>query len=281
MTPDKPVTDSTMSRQQQAKWFRKSLVIPTEHGSWSWLLVPYFVGVIVASQWNLASLLVLIGGFSAFLVRQPMTSWIRIRDGRGRKSDLTLAAGWTIGLSTVAFIAILGLLVMGQATLLWLLPPTAGIFILYLLAARQKRSSTRKLGMEVAGAAGLAAMAPAAYIASTANLNSVAWFLWLLMACQNTVGVMYVRLRLADTHRRAINRVNVMAYHVLVLLVVSVSAGAGWIPWLATLPFVAFLLRAVWATARERPVPNIKRFGFTEVGVEIAGGILIAAGWLV
>ena len=273
--------ESTMSRGQQARWFRKSLVIPAEHGSWSWLLVPYFVGVIVAGQWSLASLLVLIGGFSGYLVRQPLTSWLRIRDGRGRKSDLTLAVGWSVGLALVSVLSLLGLLLMGRAALLWLLVPIAGIFIAYIFAARQKRASTRTLGMEVAGAAGLAAMAPAAYIASTTHLDSVAWFLWVLMAAQNTVGVMYVRLRLADTHKRAINRVNVMAYHVFVLLVVVVSAGAGWVPWLAALPFAAYLVRAVWATARERPVDNIKRFGFTEVGVEIVGGILIAAGWLI
>jgi hypothetical protein len=29
-----------------------------------------------------------------------------------------------------------------------------------------------------------------------------------------------------------------------------------------------------------RPVPDIKRFGFTEVGVELLGGALIVAGYL-
>lgn len=270
-----------MSRGQQARWFRKSLVIPAEHGSWSWLLVPYFVGVIVAGQWSLASLLVLIGGFSGYLVRQPLTSWLRIRDGRGRKSDLTLAAGWTVGLALVSVLSLLGLLHIGRTALLWLLIPIAGIFISYIFAARQKRASTRTLAMEIAGAAGLAAMAPAAYIASTTNLDSVAWALWVLMAGQNTVGVMYVRLRLADTHQRSINRTSVIAFHVMVLLVVVVAALSGWVPRLVILPFAAYLLRAVWATARERPLDNIKRFGFTEVGVEIVGGILIAAGWLV
>ena len=28
--------------------FRKRLIIPTEHGAWSWLLVPFFVGAAVA-----------------------------------------------------------------------------------------------------------------------------------------------------------------------------------------------------------------------------------------
>ena len=40
------------------------------------------------------------------------------------------------------------------------------------------------------------------------------------------------------------------------------------IPWLAVVPFTGYLARAVWAVARARPVGNIKRFGFTEIGAE-------------
>lgn len=275
------MTESTMSPRQQTRWFRKSLVIPAEHGSWSWLLVPYFVGVIVAGQMNLASLLVLVGGFSGFLVRQPLTTWLRIRAGRGRRSDRKLAAAWSLGLALLSVLSLIGLLAMGHAALLWLQLPIIGLLIIYLIAARQKRASTRTLGMEVAGAAGLAVMAPAAYVASTGALDNVAWALWLLMAGQNTVGVMYVRLRIADTHQRQINRASVIIFHVIVLLAVAVTAVSGWVPWIALLPFAAYLLRAVWATAKERPLGNIKRFGFTEVGVEIVGGLLIAAGWVV
>ncbi len=28
-------------------FFRKSLVVPTEHGAWSWLLVPWLTGAVV------------------------------------------------------------------------------------------------------------------------------------------------------------------------------------------------------------------------------------------
>ena len=56
---------------------------------------------------------------------------------------------------------------------------------------------------------------------------------------------------------------------------------AGRIPWLAVLPFVGFLFRALWAVRQVRPVNNIKRFGFTEIGVEILGGLIIAMSWLV
>jgi hypothetical protein len=135
--------------------------------------------------------------------------------------------------------------------------------------------------MEVAGAAGLAAMAPAVYIASAGQLDPIAWILWGLMAGQNVLGALYVRLRIADTHGRPAERQLVLWAHVLVLAAVIVAAFMGLIPWLAAVPFAGFLVRAIWAVVREHQINNIKRFGFTEVGVEIAGGLFIAAGWLI
>lgn len=35
---------------QRRKWLRKALVMPAEHGSWSWLLVPFLVGIGVAGR---------------------------------------------------------------------------------------------------------------------------------------------------------------------------------------------------------------------------------------
>jgi hypothetical protein len=265
----------------RSRFFRKQIVIPTEHGSWSWFLVPYFVGLLVAQEWNLAAVLAFVGGLAGFLVRQPAISWMRIRSGRGRKADRNLAAGWTIGLSLVAILSFVGLLLLGRVMLLWLLLPMAFIFIMYLVASRQRRATVRSLWMEAAGASGLAASAPAAYIAATGTLDGTAWALWGLMAGQNVLGVLYVRLRIADTHGRSMSRSPIFWGHVSVLVIIVIAAMMEAIPVLALLPFIGYLARAIWAAARPRPVGNIKRFGFTEIGVEILGGVLIVAGyWL-
>jgi len=275
---------STGSREITRKkltLFRKALIIPAEHGSWSWLLVPYFVGVLVAGYFNLPALLVLVGGLSGFFVRQPATAYMRARAGRGRKADQSLAAGWAIFFAAAALLCLLGLLASGLTELLWLCLPIAVLLVFYLVAARQRRASLRTLWMEVAGAAGLAAMAPAAIIAVSGQLDAVAWTLWGLMAGQNVLGALYVRLRIADTHARPAERQLVLWAHLLVLAAVIAAAFMGVIPWLAAVPFAGFLSRALWAVVRVRPVNNIKRFGFTEIGVEIAGGLFIAAGWLI
>jgi hypothetical protein len=270
---------SNTTPKSRSRIFRKQLILPAEHGSWSWLLVPYFVGVIVAGAWDLAVFLVLLGGLAGFLMRQPATVAMRVRAGRGRKSDGRPALAWTIFFGAIALACLLGLLALGRAALLWLTIPMAAIFVFYLLASRQRRASVRSLWMELAGALGLSAMAPAAYIAATGQLDDTAWALWALMAGQNGLGVLYVRLRIADTHGRTVNRMPVVWVHGLLFLGVAMVAFLEAIPWLAVAPFAGFLIRAIWAAARVRPVANIKRFGFSEIGAEILGGLFIAAGY--
>lgn len=266
--------------RQRRVLFRKQLVIPAEHGSWSWLLVPYLVGILVAGSWNLATLLVLIGGLAGFLLRQPATAWMRIRAGRGRRADEPLARWWSVALAAIALLCLAGLLLLGRGMLLWLILPMMAIFAFYLLASRQRRAGTRTLWMEIAGAAGLAAMAPSAYIAAAGQLDGTAWVLWGLMASQNALGVLYVRVRIADSHDREVDRSSILWSHTAILALLIVAAFSGLIPWLATVPFLGFLLRAAWTAIRPRPIGNIKRFGFSEVGVELVGGLLIAAGFL-
>jgi hypothetical protein len=101
------------------------------------------------------------------------------------------------------------------------------------------------------------------------------------MAGQNGLGVLYVCLRINDTHGREVNhRMPLVWAHGLVLLGLAAAAFLEAIPWLAVVPFAGFLIRAIWAAAQVRPVANIKRFGFSEIGAEILGGLFIAAGYV-
>ncbi len=268
-------------------FFRKSLVVPTEHGAWSWLLVPWLAGAVVglaaqadAPLAGLALLLTLVGGLSAYMIRQPATAWLRIRQGRGRKADQSLALGWAVGFALVALLCLLGLLALGRTALFGLALPFAAILAAYLLAALAGRAAMRSLSMELAGAVGLALTAPAAYIAASGQLDAVALGLWALFALQNAMGVLYVRLRLADSKQRPANRPLTLWGHAAAFVAVMVSGVLGWTPLLAAVPFAGFLVRALWAVRQPRPVANIKRFGFIEVGVELLGGALIAAGYL-
>lgn len=259
--------------------FVKRLIIPGEHGAWVWLLVPFLVGGVVAPELGqtaarswLALLLVGLGGLSAFLLRQPAAAWQRMRQGKGSRDLAPLAAGWSLAFAAAALLCFGGLLALGRTALLALVGAGSGIFLLYLYAAQLGRAGMRALWMEAAGAAGLSLMAPAAVVAVTAQMPRAAWGLWGVLALQNVLAVLYVRLRLADTKNRPAGsqpaaRRLVIAAHAVSMLLVGAAGILGWIPLLSLIPFLAFCLRAWWAAAQPRPVPNVRRFGFLELGI--------------
>jgi hypothetical protein len=216
---------------------------------------------------------------AAFLVRQPANAWLRIRRGRASRADEPLAAGWSLGLAGVSALCLAGLLALGRVALLWLVIPFAAILLVYLGAARLGRAGMRALWTELIGAVGLALMAPAAVIAVTGGLSGLAWAVWGLMGLQNGLGVLYVRLRLADTHGRPANRSIVLFGHAAGLGAVIVAGLMGWVPLPVALPFAGVLLRAIWAVSRSRSVSDVRRFGFTEVGVEVLSGAWIVASY--
>ncbi len=258
------------------RWFRKALLMPAEHGAWSWLLVPFLVGAVIAPAWSWSSALVLIGGLSLFLVRQPAIAWLRIRQGRGRQSDESVALFWTVLFALAALLSLLGLLAARQTALLWLAPPVLAILALYVAVSQINRAQVRNLWMELAGAAGLAIMAPAAFLAGGGQLAPLGWLLWLLLAIQNCLGAHYIRQRIADSHKRPRTRSALLFSHVA-----GLGLALGSLLWvgahvLALTPFVFLLLRALWASAGPRPAANIKRVGFTEVAVELAAGLWLA-----
>ncbi|MGB4677196.1 MAG: YwiC-like family protein, partial [Aggregatilineales bacterium] len=77
------------------------LIIPSEHGSWSLTLVPFIIGAGVAAATSatpgaaLGGLLCLLAVMGVFLSRQPVTLWLRITRGRGRRSQLPAARFWS------------------------------------------------------------------------------------------------------------------------------------------------------------------------------------------
>lgn len=261
--------------------FRKQLLLPAEHGSWAWLLVPYFVGTAVAGSLNLAALPVLLAALALFLMRQPATIWLRIRQSRGRKSDEPLVARLTVGLALTAAACLVGLLWLGIWDILWLAVPVSLLLLAYVAIATRRQTATRTVWLELVGAVGLALTAPAAMIAASEHIYNGVWWLWLLMALQNSLGVFYVRLRLADTHRKPAARSPQLWAHLVGSGLVILLALSGRLPALTILPFLGFGLRALWLYLQPRPIANIKKFGFLEVGLEIISGLLIIAVYLI
>lgn len=258
------------------------IILPSEHGSWSLMIVPFLTGAGVAAAVGSADRLAaagiglcLLAVLALFLARQPLTLWIRIARGKGPKSRLSEARFWTVLLATIGGAAGIGLLVLGRWPLLWLAIPAAGVLSITL--AIQAIRGPRLLVTELVGVAGLALGAPAAYASAAGWLDGSAWLVWGLAALHSVISVLYVRLRIDHAHGRATDgqAAWVVIAHALSLAVVIGLAAAGWLPWPVSVGVGLLLLRSLVVARRRPAIENVARFGFTEMGLALAFAALV------
>lgn len=260
--------------------WRRQLILPAEHGAWAWLSFPFLVGLALAGGWHPAVWLTLAAALAIFLLRQPATLWLRVRRGKARASDGPLALIWMAILLGVAALSLAGLTWIGRGAVWQLAPAITALLAAYLLVAGYGPAAVRTTWLELLGAAGLAVTAPAALASVTGRLTTEAWLVWGVMGSLNILGVLYVRLRLADTHQRRPARTPLIIVHLLMLGLAAGAALAGWLPPFIPWLYVALLGRAGWVWAAPRPIPHIRRFGFQEVGVEALLALGVALSFL-
>ncbi len=259
---------------------------PAEHGSWSLLLMPFLIGLGMAAQtvdvdgqgWlSLALFMVL--ALAGFLIRQPLGTLGRIGRGRGRRAGTRLAVVWVAILGVVAALTGVGLLALGREALIVMLGPAA--VVLGLVVVIQLVVGPRGLGLELIGALGLALAAPGAYGALSEGLDRLAVVGWGIGAAHSVLAVLYVRLRIDTLHDRVstISRVGVALAHVVGFGVAVVAGLAGWLPLLVALPFGWLLLRALWVSWRLPPLEDVRRFGFTEMGLSLVLVVLVVVAY--
>lgn len=263
---------------------RHAIIIPAEHGSWSLMLTPLIIGAGVGlldpawgAGWSVALTAMLVLAF--FLIRQPVSLWLRVRRGKGRRQDGAVALFWIGLLGGIAGLCAIGLWALGRGALFWLAIPAAGVLIG--TPAASVLIGPRRLAVEVIGVIGLALAAPAGYVAGAATLGQMAWLSWAVSAAHNAISVLYVRLRIDARHGRATRQqaIWVIAAHALALVAMLGGAVRGWIPPLVVILIGALLIRAIYIGLRQPPIADVRRFGFTEMGLALAFGIGVIVGF--
>lgn len=260
---------------------------PAEHGSWSLLLTPFLIGAGLAvaaghPARGAAPALALFAllALSAFLVRQPVSALLRVWRGRARREVAGLDVLWTVMLSLLIAACGLALIAMGRGALLIVAIP-AGVALLVSLSIAALHKP-RGLALEIVGALGLALASPGAYVAVTGALDGGALAAWSLSAAHSLISVLYVRLRVATRRDRVSRgtRASVALSHLLAFVGVLVAGTLGALPWLAILPFGLLLARALWVAWRVPPLDDVRRFGFTEMGLALVFVVLVVLAYL-
>ena len=269
------------------------LRMPTEHGTWGILLVPFFCAAAIAGNWNLPLLLCAVCLLSLFLLRGSIEAH---RAGGARWSvafapvhvALAAVAGGTSAALILAYDRWQLLLAGLAAAVLYLLQRA-------LVAGHTPaRGEKRNLAAGLVGVALLTMTAPVAWIAARGLLDATAVELWLLCLLFYTGGVLYVKYRVRSillhrTFDRLDERLEfawpVLVYHLLLAaflgswLALNLQPGASPSAALrATLLGLAFapaVLRAgalLFQLGRRFAIP---RLGWTEIAYSAVFTVLV------
>jgi hypothetical protein len=215
-----------------------------------------------------------------FWLRTPLENWWGTVPTRARTADEFQLVRWAACLLvTTAAAALLWLFERGwNRGLLWLGLIAAAAFAGQ--AAIRRVNKKARTAAQIVGAAGLTAVAPAAYCVVTGSLNSVAWLLWVLNLLFAANQIQFVQLRIHGaqvSERRAkvkLGRAFLAAQFVLVLLLIT-GGVMHWFGWLPALAFVPALWRGfAWFVSPFKPLA-VRSLGKHELAHGVAFGVLL------
>ncbi len=184
-------------------FFKRTIAIPQDHGSWVFLLSPLAIGLFAAPGFNLASLGVVIGALMAFLIRQPVTVAVKAISGRRPETDLPAAQFWVATYGLIGLLAVGLLFQQEMFSMLWLAVPAAPVFAWHLWLV-SKREERRQAAVEVIATGVLALAAPAALWAGAGGYRPAGWLLWLLAWLQSSGSILHAYMRLEQREWNAL-----------------------------------------------------------------------------
>jgi hypothetical protein len=175
----------------------RHVLLPAEHGSWAFLVMPLAVGVCAGRRWTVASLYLVVAALAAFLVRQPVMRLVKVATGRAPRAESRAHLVWIALLALVGGGHVAGLVLRGFAHVLWLAVPAVPVLAvwLWLVARRQER---RQVAIEILGAGALALSAPAAAWVGWGTPDPLGWVLFGLVWGHTAFMVVLAHLRLTQ-----------------------------------------------------------------------------------
>lgn len=266
----------------------KNAAIPSEHGSWVFLLSPLLIGLAVGKAWGWPQVGLILAAMAGFMARQPLVVLVKVLSKRRPKTELTPAIFWLIIYGCIALLAGIFLWTYGRAYILWLVLPALPVVTwhLWLVSRREER---RKPGVEILGSAALALSAPAGYWMAEGKVELVGWIIWMLVVLQNAASIVYAYLRLeqrvleVEPDLRGKFRLGSRALLFTTFnLALTIGLGlAGIIPVLVWLAFVVQWLEAIFGTIRSAIRVKPVKIGVRQMIVSIIFTIVFILTWMV
>lgn len=266
---------------------RRHIALPTDHGSWVFILSPLLIGLFAAGGWSIASLYLVLAAMTAFLIRQPITIAVKVYSGRRSKRDLPAAWFWMAVYGLIGLLALGGLIAQGYTYVLLLALAGGPVFAwhLYLVSRRSER---RQLGVEIVATGVLALAAPAAYWVGVERADPLGWLLWALVWFQSSASIVYAYLRLEqrglrespDTARRLSMGQRALLYTSFNLLAVVGLSLSGVLPPLLPIPYALQWGETLWGTLIKPAVgARPTAIGIRQLVISILFTVLFITTW--
>lgn len=235
----------------------RHVALPSDHGSWVFLLSPLLIGLFAGENWHPADVFLVIAALAAFLIRQPVTILVKIQSGRRNKRDLSAAWFWIVVYALLGGIGLLGLYLGGFGFIFILALPGIPVFgwHLYLVS---KRAERRQIGVEVVASGVLALAAPAGYWLGAGRAEPLGWLLFLLTWLQSAASIVYAYLRLQQRELDLIPDIKIrmrmglraLVYTTFNLLLVLTLGAASVVSVLLFLPYLLQWLETTYGSLR-------------------------------
>ncbi len=272
--------------QSMQNLFKKQIAIPQDHGAWVFILSPLLIGIFAGKTFTYATFNLIVAVLSAFMLRQPMTIFIKVLSGRRPKNDLAPARFWLLTYGIIATLALAGLILEGFGYLLYLAIPGALVFAWHLWLV-SKYAERKQAGIEILATGVLSLAAPAAYWIGIHKYDSAGWWLWFFIWMQSAASIVYAYLRLEQRGQAEVKSRSEQwqmgrraLYYTSFNLAASVLLGwEKFVPPLIFIPFLAQWLETLWGIAHPSIGWKPVRIGMRQFIVSILWTILFIVFW--
>lgn len=253
----------------------RTVVMPTEHGSWGFILEPILLGLLLTP--GFASLMLSTAFFLAFLLRQPFKLYWKDKRA-GRHVPRTDSAMYFIILfSTLMFIT--GAFSLStMASPIFLLPLVLALPLIVIQFNYDLQGKSRMLGAELCGVIATGSFAASLVLIQGWPLR-MAFSIWVAFALKGITAVLYVRARLRLERNIPVNRWYAWGTHLIGIVIIGVMSGIHILPLTAFLAMGILTLRAGIGLSSLRKARPPKMIGIQEMTYGFSFVLLLAIGY--
>lgn len=246
----------------------RQIALPTEHGSWGFLLEPLVAALVIAFSSGGFWISIMVIG--AFLARRPLQVFItQLKAPAGAMRMAALS--FVVLFSLVAAIGLVGTLLTSSLAVLIPLATALPVAVFQLYIESTTRG--RQLVAELAGALVMPASAASIILADGGGWPFAA-AVWFFFFARFVPSILYIRNRLNLEKGKASSMILPAAMHAVALIAIALVAFAGFLPMLVIPAFAVLVARSIYGLSRYRRRVKAMKIGVAEV---VYGLVVVAA----